>query len=267
MATSSPTHEVDRDVVEAARLLSRAGVFSGVHASQLADMARHAVTRHLDAGDHLFRQGETGTSMYVLGRGRIRLYLDSSLDDGARGVSLRSGNGHDRRSGNGRSPEHRPDGQRTLADLEPPSAFGELAVFDGGPRSASAVALEPSMVVSLPGAVVRKAYRAAPDLADNLLRSLAALVRQATDQRSLLVFHDLSARVARLLLEDADSHVDGLAWVQAHPADLAARAGGSEAAVRRVLHEYEHAGLVRGHGAGLVIAQREVLERRAALDH
>jgi hypothetical protein len=61
--------------------------------------------------------------------------------------------------------------------------------------------------------------------------------------------------------------VDGLAWVQGHPADLAARAGGSEAAVRRILHEYEHDGLVRSHGAGLVIAQREVLERRAALDH
>src|SRR5215213_1035238 len=125
MSTSSPTHEVDRDVVEAARLLSRAAVFSGVHASQLAELARHAVTRHLEAGDHLFRQGETGTSMYVLGRGRIRLYLGAASSGNASGDGYPGGgNGHDgaerrasldRRIGRERrnGQEHL-DGQRTV---------------------------------------------------------------------------------------------------------------------------------------------------------
>jgi CRP-like cAMP-binding protein len=113
--------------------------------------------------------------------------------------------------------------------------------------------------------VVRRAYRADPDLADNLLRSLAALVRQATDERSLLVFHDLTARVARQLLDDTARHADGMAWVHGHPAArLAARAGGSEAAVRRILRVFERNGLIHSHGAGLVVVDRELLERLAA---
>ena len=61
--------------IDAARLLSRAAVFSGVSASCLAELAGQAVTRYLEAGDHLFREGELGTTMYVLGEGQIRLYV------------------------------------------------------------------------------------------------------------------------------------------------------------------------------------------------
>jgi CRP-like cAMP-binding protein len=206
-----------------------------VNASRLAELAPHTLTHHLAAGDHLFHQGESGTSMYVLGEGHIRLYVNE------------------------------PQGSDvTLALLDAPSSFGELAVFDGGPRSASAVAVSPCVVVSLSGAAMRRAYRSDPDLADSLLRSLAGLVRQATDQRSLLVFHDLAARVARQLLDEADSRGDGISYVAAHMADLAASAGGSEADVRRILHAFERDGLVRSEGVGLVVLARQELECRAS---
>lgn len=234
MVMTAATHEVDHETVEAARLLSRAAVFSGVNATRLAELAPHTLTHHLESGDHLFHQGESGTSMYVLGEGRIRLYVSGP-------------NGTD----------------STLALLDAPSSFGELAVFDGGSRSASAVAVTPCVVVSLSGAAMRKAYRSDPDLADSLLRSLAGLVRQATDQRSLLVFHDLAARVARQLLDEADSRGDGLSYVGAHMADLAARAGGSEADMRRILQAFERDGLIRRQGVGVVVLAHDELECRA----
>ena len=128
-------HEVDRQTIDAARLLSRAAVFSGVNASCLAELAARAVTRYLEPGDHLFREGELGTTMYVLGEGKVRLYVTG--------------------------PDCEPS---TLAVLSPTSSFGELSVFDGGARSASAVALEASMVVGVAGSAVRRAYRSEPDL-------------------------------------------------------------------------------------------------------
>jgi CRP-like cAMP-binding protein len=235
MVMTPTTPEVDHETVDAARLLSRAAVFSGVSASRLAELAPHTLTRHLEAGDFLFREGETGTSMYVLGEGRIRLYLTG------------------------------PDGsESTLALLDAPDSFGELAVFDGGPRSASAVAVTPSKVVSLSGAAMRKAYRSDPDLADSLLRSLAGLVRQATDQRSLLVFHDLAARVARYLIDETDGRGNDVSYVVAHISDLASSAGGSEADLRRILHVFERDGLIRQQGVGLVVLARNELSMRAS---
>src|SRR3954447_19826521 len=122
MVATSATLEVDRETIGAARLLSRAAVFSGVGASCLVELAGHSVTRYVAAGDHLFHQGEFGTSMYVLGEGHVRLYVDG------------------------------PDGvESALAVLGPGSAWGELAFCEGGSRSASAVAIEPCSVVSLAG--------------------------------------------------------------------------------------------------------------------
>jgi CRP/FNR family transcriptional regulator, cyclic AMP receptor protein len=235
-ATPPVDHEVDRQKVDAARLLSRAAVFSGVSASCLAELAGQAVTRYLEAGDHLFREGELGTSMYVLGEGRVRLYVT-----GADGESS------------------------TLAVLSPTSSFGELSVFDGGSRSASAVALERSTVVGVAAPAVRRAYRADPGLAERLLCSLAALVRQATDQRSTLVFHDLAARVARWLLTEAERHDDGRAYVPAKRSGprLAAGIGGSEAGVRRILRSFEVDRLISSDGAGFRILDPDALAARA----
>jgi CRP-like cAMP-binding protein len=236
MVATSATLEVDRETLDAARLLCRAAGFSGVSASCLAQLAGRSVTRYMAAGDHLFHEGEHGSSMYVVGEGRLRLYV-RALD------------GTD----------------STLALLGPTSAFGELAVFDGGPRSASAVAVEPSTVVGLAGPAVRRAYRADPLLADRLLRSLAALVRQATHQRSTLVFHDLSARVARWLLDDAQRRPDGRAYVPSNgqAGRVTSEIGGSEAAVRRILRSFELDGLVRRDGGGYIILAPAELAARA----
>jgi CRP/FNR family transcriptional regulator len=232
MVATTLTAETDRETVEQARLISRAALFSGLRASRLTDLAQHAFTQHLEPGDLLFREGDRGTSMYVLGSGRIRLYLTT------------------------------PEGETTVAMLEPGATFGELAVFDRGPRSASAVAEEPSMVVGIPAQAVRAAYRADPDLSDNLLRSLAALVRAANTQRSTVVFWDLVARVSAVLLNESDAH-DGQLWLGPHTAELAARAGGSEKAVLGILHQFEREGLVAFEGQRAVILNRDALEIRA----
>jgi CRP/FNR family transcriptional regulator, cyclic AMP receptor protein len=156
-----------------------------------------------------------------------------------------------------------PDGESTMAVIDPPSTFGELAIFDPSPRSASAVAVEESTVVGIPAQAVRDAYRADPVLADNLLASLAALCRAATRQRSTLVFWDLAGRVSRELLALADEHGDETFYLDPHGALLAARSGGSDKAVMRILHQFERDGLVAIDGPHVAVVDRAALEARA----
>ncbi|MDH4148129.1 MAG: Crp/Fnr family transcriptional regulator [Acidimicrobiia bacterium] len=226
--------DTDSELHTQARLIGRAALFSGLRASRLLEMSQHAFTQHLEAGDVLFREGDRGSSMFVLGQGKVRLFVTG------------------------------PDGsESTLAVLEPPDTFGELAIFDQGARSASAVALEASVVVGLPSQAVRDAYRNDADLADNLLRTLAALVRAATQQRSTVVFWDLAGRVSRELLALADEHGDETLYLNPHAAFLAARAGGSDRAVVRILGQLERDGLIRIEGAKVAIVDRERLAERA----
>jgi CRP-like cAMP-binding protein len=98
------------------------------------------------------------------------------------------------------------------------------------------------------------------------LRSLAALVRQATDQRSTVIFHDLSVRVARWLVAEAQRHSDGRAYVPINgkAAGLVAEVGGSEAAVRRILRCFERDGLIRTDGSGFMILAPAALAELAS---
>lgn len=221
---------VDPEILRAARLISRAALFSGLRASRVVDLAQHAFVQALDPGDFLFRQGDRGNSLYVLGEGRIRL----SVADPS-GIAT------------------------TLSTLEPPASFGELSVFDRRPRSATAEALDHSEVVGIPGRALRDAYLADPSLAEALLASLAALVRSATSQRSTMAFWDLHGRVARELLHMADAHGDDTIYLDAHASTLATRAGGSDGAVGRILSQLEREGSISRHGMTVHVVDRNAL--------
>lgn len=195
------------------------------------ELAQQAFIQHLDPGDLLFRQGDRGNSLFVVSSGHLRLY-----------TTLPTGE------------------QDTLALLGPAATFGELSVFDRQARSATAEALEHSEVVGVPGKALRDAYRADPDLAEAMLRSLAALVRSATSQRSTVAFWDLHTRVAAALLDAADHHDGTTLYLDAHAATLARQAGGSEAAVGKILSQLERNGLIARQGLTVTVLDREQLE-------
>jgi CRP/FNR family transcriptional regulator, cyclic AMP receptor protein len=230
LLTDSPDSSTDDEVLQAARLISRAALFSGLRASKIMELAHQAFIQHLDPGDLLFRQGDRGNSLYVIAAGQLRLY--TALPNGMRD---------------------------TLAVLGPPATFGELSVFDRQPRSATAEAIDHCEVVGVPAKALRDAYRSDPDLAEALLRSLAALVRSATARRSTVLFWDLHTRVAAALLEAADHHDGATLYLDAHGATLALQSGGSEAAVAKILRQLERDGVIRQHGLTIDIVDRNRL--------
>jgi CRP-like cAMP-binding protein len=155
-----------------------------------------------------------------------------------------------------------------LATLQPPDVFGELALIDGGPRSASIQTLEPTAALTLSRATLMDLVARQPQVGEVLLRSVGTLVRRMIAQAGDLVFLDLHGRVAKLLLaliEDPAAHgsdpvVLDLGMTQS---DLAAMVGGSRQSVNQILHLFERRGFLEFEGHKLIVKDLEALRRRA----
>jgi CRP/FNR family transcriptional regulator, cyclic AMP receptor protein len=91
-----------------------------------------------------------------------------------------------------------------LITLGPSDVVGELSVIDGGVRSASVVALKPTTGIVIARTPLIALTHRRPELLDVLLRWMGALVRRLTERATDLVFLDLAARIAKLLLRVAE---------------------------------------------------------------
>ena len=94
-----------------------------------------------------------------------------------------------------------------LTTLRAPDTFGELAVIDRGPRSATVVALEPSTLLAVARSTVLALLSDRPEVTDALLRGLGATVRRLTEQAADLALLDLTGRVAKLLVTLGDQQL------------------------------------------------------------
>ncbi len=125
-------------------------LFAALSPSSLVELARATVEVSLDTGAFLFRQGDPGDRLFVLLVGQLRVLRG---DRGEAPVQLRS--------------------------LHPPACVGEIALFDGAPRSATVEALGPCRLLALDGEAVRRLGRAHPEVYEALLRVMAERLRNA----------------------------------------------------------------------------------------
>ena len=129
----------------------------------------------LERGDVLFHEGDQGDRLYVIGEGKVKL---------------------------GRT---RSDGRENLlAILGPGEMFGELSLFDPGPRSATATAVTETQLVALGHEDLQRLLDGRPERRHGLLAPLARRLRRTNDVLADLVFSDVPGRVAKALLDLAD---------------------------------------------------------------
>lgn len=224
---------------QAASLLAKTPLFAGLDESELLGLGACAHRRSYHKGEYIFHQGDTGNAVFVLTEGRVKVIFASEDGD-----------------------------EMILATLQPPDVFGELALIDGGPRSASIQTLEPTTVLTLTRATLLDLMSRQPGVTDVVLRSLGRLVRRMIAQASDLVFMDLHGRVAKLLLrlieDSADHPGDGLSLdLKMTQSDLAAMVGGSRQSVNQILHQFERRGYLRLEGQRLMVEDVDALRRRA----
>lgn len=215
------------------RLLDATELFAHLPADVIAHLTSLVETRELARGDLLFAQGDPSNDLFVVVEGKIAIATRSS------------------------------DGRESLvAVLESGGLFGELGLFDEGPRSADARALSPATVVSLGFEHVRAVLRAQPELLWVVVRILAQRLRATDEALADAVFLDVPARTAKRLLELAgpDDDVE-LPMTQE---ELAGLVGASRERVNKALALFTKLEWIQMTGRGRYkILDREQLTLRA----
>jgi len=209
----------------------------------LTAKAREAVlqlgrTRTYATGAALFREGDPSEFAVVVLAGRLK-------------VSSTSADGHD----------------TVLAFRGPGDLIGELSLFDGAPRSATIAAVEPAEVVLITADRFTELIRTQPEIAEMLLRTVVAKLRDADRQRLEFGAYDTTGRVARRLVQLADEHgVPGSAatggvriTLPLSQTELAGWTGSSREAVARALAVLRRQGLITTHRRSIVVLDVDAL--------
>jgi CRP/FNR family cyclic AMP-dependent transcriptional regulator len=216
----------------AAALLGRVEPFRRLDERARLAMVEQASHRVVDKGQMLFWQDDPGEAMFVLLQGSVKLVVRSR------------------------------DGE--LIELHrhsAPAVFGELALLDGGPRSASAEAVERSTLLVVTRSELLRLLRGDDQVAEALLRILGGIVRRTTRQISDLAFLSLQGRVAAKLLDLTEP---GQALTRRiTQVELAAMVGGARQTVNQALRSLESRGYIRSRGRVFEILDRDQLRRLA----
>lgn len=185
--------------------LARGRLFQQVEPNVLESLALGSRVRSYRAGDYLLRQGDPGTHVILIQEGHVSI--------------LRRGS----------------EGSVRLAERRANETIGELAILDGRPRMADAVAAEPTSAIVIDGAVFGQALQRSTVLLHRLATCGAERQREAADAMERLVHQRSSERLASTLLYLIECH--GLERTDA---------GVSQIAVSLTLQELsDHAGVCR----------------------
>lgn len=216
-------------------LLVRSPLFSQLAPTELDKIAALLRRRRYRADEPVFREGDPGTALYIVDTGEIRILLGGA--DGKEVVLSLLGSGE---------------------------FFGELALLDGEPRSADAVATVPTELLILPRDDFLRLLREVPAVAVNMLAALSRRFRRTDRLVHDAAFSDVRTRVTRLLIELAETRGrPGPAGVTIGPhltqGELASMVGATRESINKCLRSYAAQGLLRHERGRLVLLNVERL--------
>jgi len=154
-----------------------------------------------------------------------------------------------------------------LSMLGPGELFGEMGVLDDHPRSATVLAVESSEVVMIGKADFKQCLVENPDVSLFIMRNLTKRLRLADRNIESLALLDVYGRVARLLLEAAET-IDGRKVVthKLTKQDIAKMIGASREMVSRVMRDLVTQGLIQEHDGQLVLVDLAAFKRHGDVD-
>ncbi|AIT60127.1 CRP-like cAMP-activated global transcriptional regulator GlxR [Corynebacterium doosanense] len=220
-------------------ILSRAGIFQGVDPSAVNSLITELESANFARGTTIFDEGEPGDRLYIIISGKVKLA------------------------------RHASDGRENLLTVMGPSdMFGELSIFDPGPRTSSAVCVTEVQAATMNSELLKKWISDHPEISQQLLRVLARRLRRTNASLADLIFTDVPGRVAKTLLQLANRFgiQEGSSLRVNHDLtqeEIAQLVGASRETVNKALATFAHRGWIRLEGRSVVIVDTEHLAKRA----
>lgn len=219
--------------------MRRSPLFAALDDDTAQTLLENMVKSRMERGDVLFHEGDQGDKLYVIVEGKIKLGRTSS--DGR---------------------------ENLLAILGPGEMFGELSLFDPGPRTATATAIAETQILGLSNEQLQRFITSRPYVAGTLLAALARRLRRTNENLADLVFTDVPGRVAKALLDLSRRFgrpVENGVMV-AHDLtqeELAQLVGASRETVNKALADFASRGWLKLEARAVLLQDLDRLQRRA----
>ncbi len=213
----------------------------------LEEADRHAVAEEMrevgfDASQVIFARGDAGREIFLVVKGRVRLSVLT-----AEGREL------------------------SFAHAEPGAIFGEIAMLDGGPRSADATAVNKVTALSLSKPAFKRLVDTLPVVGEAAIRFLCSRVREADQQLEAIALYPIEGRLARFFLaaarQKSPGSEEGRVTIELpmSQSELALLIGASRPKVNTALSLLESSGALERSG-NKIVCDIEVLQMHARQD-
>jgi CRP/FNR family transcriptional regulator/CRP/FNR family cyclic AMP-dependent transcriptional regulator len=218
--------------------LKQVYIFASLSDDDIRELMSVAKRRTFRAGEVIFHRDDPGQVLYVIKEGKVKICLTSS------------------------------DGQEiSLVVFGKGEYFGELALLDGFPRSADAIALERVECYTLQRSDFHNAIMKSPKIAIQVLEVLSKRLRNTDQHVEDLIFLDVYGRVAKKLLELAETHgttvADGIRIeVRLTQQELASMVGASRESVNKVMGYFTDKGFISTDKHRVTVHRLADLKRR-----
>src|SRR6266568_643141 len=216
--------------------LRRVPLFAKLTDPELAGLAERMRQKAFKRGDTIFRKDDPGQHFYVVLDGAVKIALPGEFGQEALVALLRGG-----------------------------EFFGELALFDHSPRSATATALEDTRCALLAGDDFVAFVEAHPAATKVVFEALAKTIRRLSDRVEDLIFLDVPSRVAKYLLDLAQQDGNAKLELTLTQDELAAFIGASRVSVNRVLGDLERREIIEIRRRHIVVKDRDRLTKEIRL--
>jgi CRP-like cAMP-binding protein len=216
-------------------LLGRTALFGSLHETERHTIAEEMREVSFDPNQVIFARGDTGREIYLVVSGRVR-------------ISVLTAEGR----------------ELSFAHAEPGSIFGEIAMLDGGPRSADATAVGKVSALSLSKPAFKRLMETEPHVAEAAVRFLCSRIREADQQLEAIALYPIEGRLARFFLAAARAKSPGgdeervTIDLPMSQSELALLIGASRPKVNTALSMLEASGALERSGSRIICDLEEL---------
>lgn len=217
-------------------LLVNSSLFQNVSPAALEGLARYAKIKSYKAREEICRRGDTGNQIFIIAKGKVSLHTDS--DEG----------------------KELGFGFMGFGDI-----FGEIAILDGGERTATVKAMEPTELLVLEKRDLMPFLEKNPGVAIQLLATLALRLRKTDEHFEDIFFRNLPGRLAKKFIGLAETYgqeVDGGVYInlKLSQGEIGKLTGTTRESVNKQMRAWEAEGLIDCKKGFITIKEFDKLE-------